>query len=64
MPDRAEGGCNRGARADALPVRCREVVERHQCLAVFLEAQGRLWIRRVIGREEQVQGCLDLPDCV
>ncbi len=48
MSDRAEGGFNRVARPYSLPVLCREVVERHQLLAVFLQAEGGLRVFRFI----------------
>ena len=44
MADRGEGGLNRIAGADALPMLGWEVEECHEFVAIFLQAQRRLGI--------------------
>ena len=56
----ANGGksrLNRIGRPDALPVRGREAVKSQQFFSVFLQADGRLGVLRLIGFKEPVE-CL------
>ena len=56
----ANGGksrLNRIGRPDALPVRGREAVKSQQFFSLFLQADGRLGVLRLIGFKEQVE-CL------
>jgi hypothetical protein len=55
VPDRGEGRFDWVARAGALPMLCRKVVERHQLLAVFVQIQRRLGVFRLIGFDEQLK---------
>ena len=58
------------AGPNALPVLRREVIESHHLVAVFLQADGSLWIFWLIHFDKQVEGflsicfCLRLPDIV
>ena len=60
MTDSPERRLNRIAGPNALPVLGRKIVERHQLLAVLLQAQGRLGVLGFIGFEEQVKRFLRL----
>ena len=52
MTDRGKGEFNRIGRADALPMLGRKVKERHEFLAVLLQAQRRLWVFGLVGCDE------------
>ena len=54
MTDSPKRRLNRIAGPYALPVLCRKVVEGQQLLAVFLQAQRRLWVFWFIGLEEEL----------
>ena len=59
----ANGGksrLNRMGRPDVLPVRGREAVKSQQFFSVFLQADGRLGVLRLIGFKEQVECLLDV----
>ena len=58
MADGVEGGLNRIAGADALPMLSWEVEERHEFGSIFLQAQRRLGILGLVGFDEQIQGLL------
>ena len=70
MADRCERGFNWIAGADALPVLGRKVEERHEFVAIFLQAQRCLGILWLIGFDEEIESLvrivfgLSLPDIV
>ena len=57
MPDRS----NRIARTDALSVLCREVIESHELLTVFVQTDRRLQIPGPIDLQEQVKSLFGIP---
>ena len=70
MSDRGEGGHNRIAGADALPVLCRKIEECHELFTILLQSQRSLGVLCFIGFDEQIKGLdsiilgLSLPDVV
>ena len=70
MPDRGECGFNRIAGSDALPMLGGKVEECHEFDPIFLQAQRRLRIFRLVGFDEQIECLLriifglSLPDVV
>ena len=57
MTERGEGGLGWISGADALPMLSWEIEECHEFDPVFLHAQRRLGIFRLIGFDEQIE-CL------
>ena len=68
VADRPKGRFNRITGPNALPVLCRKIIESHQLLSVFVQADSSLRILRLIRLNEQVESffCirrgLSLPD--
>ncbi len=70
MADCPEGGFNRIAGPNALPVLRRKLIESHQFLSVFVQTDGSLRILWLIRFDKQIKGLfriglgLRLPDVV
>jgi hypothetical protein len=52
MANSREARLNRIARADALLMLCRKIVEGHQLFVIFLQAQRGLRVLRLIRRDK------------
>ena len=60
MADRPEGRFDRIAGSNALPLLGGEVMEGHQLLPVFVQAQCRFRVFRFVGFDEQIKSLLRL----